>query len=67
MASGTGRSPPLMSPAEHQAGLALGSSFTSLRGPPHARGLRDGLSNDWLAIQLRDSPDDSTRACGDDR
>src|SRR5204863_6288041 len=35
-----GRPPPLMSPAEHQASLALGSSFTSLRGPPHARGLR---------------------------
>ena len=30
-----GRSPPLMSPAEHQASLALGSSFTSLRGAPH--------------------------------
>src|SRR5436190_22353441 len=27
-----------MSPAEHQASLALVSSFTSLRGPPHARG-----------------------------
>jgi len=27
-----------MSPAEHQASLALGSSFTSLRGPPDARG-----------------------------
>ena len=38
LATGTGRPPPLMSPAEHQASLALGSSFTSLRGPPHARG-----------------------------
>src|SRR6185295_15586573 len=36
-AAGMGRPPPLMSPAESQASLALGSSFASLRGPPHAR------------------------------
>jgi hypothetical protein len=32
LASGTGRPPPLMSPGECQASLALASSFTSLRG-----------------------------------